>query len=63
MTKKTKQAQEIRRHVGFRTDESYVGKLDDLCRVNQRSRRELLEILIENAWDEWNAFPKTRINP
>lgn len=41
-----------RRSVGFRLDIGVYKKLDLLCEVNQRSQREIVEILIHNAFED-----------
>jgi len=40
-----------------------VQLLDELCRVNSRSRRELVEIFVAEAFLELQADPSARITP
>ncbi len=49
--------------VVLRMNPDKVKKLDSLCRVNDRSRRQLLEILIDEAYLEHRADPSARITP
>lgn len=41
----------------------YIRRLDELCKINNRSRRELLEIFINEAYLEYIADPTVRIEP
>jgi hypothetical protein len=41
----------------------FVDSLDRLCGVNQRSRREIVEILVAEADAELEDDPDARINP
>ncbi len=41
----------------------YVRKLDAVCEANDRSRRVLIEILIDEAYAELEADPQARIMP
>ncbi len=49
--------------VVLRMGTGYVEALDELCEVNKRSRRELVEILIAEASAEYQADNDARINP
>lgn len=49
--------------VVLRMGVEYIEHLDNLCEVNQRSRREILEILIAEASIEYQNNPDARINP
>lgn len=51
------------RSVVLRMGEEFITRLDELCGVNNRSRRELVEILIAEASVEYQADPTARINP
>lgn len=51
------------RSVILRMGKPFVEQLDKLCKVNKRSRRELIEILVSEAADELRANPLARINP
>lgn len=42
---------------------SFIDALDILCDANNRSRRELVEILINYAYIEFQKNPHTRITP
>jgi hypothetical protein len=41
----------------------FIEALDDLCEVNQRSRREIVEILISEASVEFQQDASARIQP
>jgi hypothetical protein len=41
----------------------YVAKLDRVCAVNERSRRVLVEILVDEAHAELEENPDARIHP
>lgn len=49
--------------VSFRMDPEKAEQLKELCDINQRSQRELIEIFIEKYYNAWLANPKMRINP
>ena len=49
--------------VVLRMGTGYVDALDELCEVNNRSRREIVEILIAEAKGELDLNPSARINP
>lgn len=40
-----------------------VEQLDKLAEVNKRSRREIVEILVAEAFGVWEQDPTDRINP
>ncbi len=41
----------------------YVDELDVLCEANKRSRREIVEILVHEAYEEYADDPTARIDP
>lgn len=41
----------------------YINQLDHLCKINDRSRREIVELLIHHATHELSEDPESRINP
>lgn len=47
----------------LRMGNGYVEKLDQLCDVNSRSRREIVETLVTEAFGAWTDDPEDRINP
>jgi hypothetical protein len=49
--------------LGLRMNPAQIKKLDRLCAVNQRSRREILEALINKAYASYSKDKKERINP
>ena len=49
--------------VMMRMGVDYVAALDELCTVNDRSRREIVEILIDEAYQEYLNDKNARINP
>ncbi len=49
--------------VMMRMGKDYVAALDELCVVNGRSRRELVEILIDEAYQEYQHDNSARITP
>lgn len=49
--------------VMLRMGDDFVACLDELCEVNKRSRREVVEILVDQAHAEWCDKPDTRLNP
>lgn len=50
------------KNVMVRLGEDYVDDLDVLTEVNKRSRREIFEILIEEAMEELESNPDARLN-
>lgn len=51
------------RQINLRMGDTFIEMLDALCAVNQRSRRELVEILVHEAHDELEGDPTARITP
>lgn len=51
------------KNVMVRMGVDYVTMLDELCAANKRSRRELLELLIDEAHAELDGNPDARITP
>ena len=51
------------RNVVLRMGEEFISALDELCDVNKRSRREIIEILIAEASVELQEDPSARIQP
>lgn len=51
------------RQVNLRMGDVFIDMLDDLCDTNQRSRREIVEILIHEAFDELANNKNARITP
>lgn len=49
--------------VMMRMGTSFVEALDKLCEVNYRSRREIVETLIAEAYIEWQENHSARIQP
>lgn len=49
--------------VVLRMGDAYIDQLDQLCSVNNRSRRELIEILISEAAYDLERNPTERIDP
>lgn len=49
--------------VVLRMGTGYVDALDELCELNGRSRREVVEILIHEAATDLELNPGSRINP
>ncbi len=49
--------------VMMRMGKDYVSALDELCVVNDRSRREIVEILIDEAYQEYLGDNTARITP
>lgn len=41
----------------------FVAQLDELCDVNDRSRREIVEMLVNEAHDVFKSNPADRITP
>ena len=51
------------KNVMMRMHKDYVKSLDELCTANGRSRREIVEILVDEARMELEANPEIRLNP
>ncbi len=51
------------RNIVLRMGEDFIEALDKLCEVNQRSRREIVEILVAEAFDEYKDDNSARILP
>ncbi len=51
------------RNIVLRKGEDFIEALDKLCEVNQRSRREIVEILVAEAFDEYKDDNSARILP
>ena len=49
--------------VMMRMGTSFVAALDKLCEVNYRSRREIVETLVAEAYVELQENPDARIQP
>lgn len=49
--------------VMLRMGTGYIEQLDYLCKTNNRSRREIVELLIHQAAQNLNEDPNSRINP
>ena len=49
--------------LNLRCGKPYIERLDELCRVNKRSRREIVEILVSEAHEELEENPNARISP
>ena len=47
----------------LRMGKPFVAKLDKLCDVNKRARREIVETLVEEAYGVWEQNPDDRIEP
>lgn len=66
MPEKKKRARHIpegKRNVVLQMYEEDIEMLDNLCKVNQRSRCELMLIWIDRATEDLNTDPNARINP
>ena len=50
-------------NINLRMGDNYVQMMDELCTVNCRSRREIVEILIMEAYEELRDDQYARINP
>lgn len=61
MTQKTENI--ARQQVGLRMHPKRVAELDELCKVNKRSRRGIIEILVREAYGAWQDDPSDRITP
>ena len=48
--------------VVLRMGNDYKDHLDLLCQANELSRREIVEILINEAWQELQSDPQAQIN-
>ena len=62
MTAKRRTKAEVK-PIMVRMGTDFVACLDELCEVNKRSRREVIEILVDNAHANWAENPTTRLNP
>ena len=62
MTAKRRKKEDIK-PIMVRMGVDFVACLDDLCEVNKRSRREVIEILVDQAHAEWSENPDERLNP
>ena len=51
------------RNVVLRMGEGFISALDELCRVNSMSRRQIVEILVMEASFELQENPDARIEP
>ncbi len=51
------------RQVVFVFGDEFIEALDELCEVNARSRREIVETLIAEASVEWQSDESARIHP
>lgn len=51
------------KQLNLRMSIPYIDRLDELCRVNKRSRREIVEILVSEAFEELEGDPHARISP
>lgn len=47
----------------LRMGTGYVDALDELCEKNDRSRREIVEILVNEAFADLKLNPTSRISP
>ena len=47
----------------LRMGNKFVQQLDQLCDVNARSRREIVETLVSEAHAVWKDDPSDRIDP
>lgn len=64
MAKKSNPTTEpTRTQVSFRMLNGSIERLDELCTVNKRSRREIIEILVDEAHGVYTENPNDRINP
>ena len=50
------------KNVMVRMGTEFVEDLDKLCATNRRTRREVLEILIDEAMEELTTNPDARLN-
>lgn len=49
--------------INLRMGKPYIDSLDELCAANKRSRREIVEILVSEAYEELADNPSARISP
>lgn len=49
--------------IQVRMGSDYIKMFDHICKVNKRSRREIMEMLIEDEARALKADPSTRITP
>ena len=49
--------------INLRMGAPFIDFLDKLCETNQRSRREIVEILVHEAHEELAGNPSARITP
>lgn len=47
----------------MRMGQDYIDQLDELCEANSRSRREIVEILVNEAWSELQIDSEAKLNP
>jgi hypothetical protein len=65
-TPRTPQGRRDPQHVesiNMRMGDNFVLMMDKLCAANRRSRREIVEILISEAYEELEQDEYARINP
>jgi hypothetical protein len=68
-TKKTRSTRgrpktaDARISVAFRVDSKIYAQLNELCAVNRRSQRELIEIMISKYHGAWRRDPSVKLNP
>ena len=62
MTVKRRKKEDIK-PIMVRMGTDFVACLDDLCEANKRSRREVIEILVDQAHADWSEDPAKRLNP
>lgn len=63
MAKAKEKSKGQRQQISFRMKTDHIALLDALCKVNKRSRRDIVEILIADAYAVWSSDPTDRINP
>ncbi len=51
------------KQLNLRMSIPYIERLDELCKANSRSRREIVEILVSEAFEELEENPRARISP
>lgn len=49
--------------IAMRMTIPFIEELDELCYVNHRSRRQIMEMLIHEAYEEFRINPAARITP
>lgn len=49
--------------LGLRMNKTHIDKLDRLCKTNMRSRREIVEILVDRETAALKTDKDRRINP